>query len=492
MTLPEASTPEANSPAADVSPAPRPEAPVKFIGLFDVKASASNIGSSSAFVNGQVVGTLGGINASTVTDTTAMSSEQRAVGIVSYTPGVLDGRATLTAGFEIDFAFGDQSYSTGGNTGGAFGADQVNLQTRRLHGRFRLDSTTDVVVGLQFVGDGVADPERAKLDDLVRGGGRLLFWGSEAAGVSVYGRGDPLAYRLGAYTLYEAALADADDITLLMADGQWHAAYATRVGLHAWYLRDRGAGNGGLLGTGPTSVLSQMQGGPALDLRDPPGDGVAPDVSADLTWIAADLGYNAGLDRGDVGATVLIAANLGRLYVTDQADLGVSGGLIDAEARWRWAPGAGSVVRAELLASTGDTPEDNLDGGAYTGIVTGNSYGIAGSVNATHGCLLLFPDPVSINRQVAAVYDASNAGAGLAALTAQAGWDVVPNRLTASVGAGHAETAAFVPVGTEVNARLVLKPFPLATVGLYGGVLIGSAHDRSPWMSYVALDWLVF
>lgn len=475
--------------APDLVPPPaEPETGFRFLGTLTVKASATDVGTTNPLLNGQVVGTLGGTNTTATGEDLASYTEQRAVGLLSWTPPALGGRMTLSTGFEVDFGWGDQSYSVGGNTGGAFGADQVNLQTRRLNASFALGKKTKLVAGLQFVGDGATDPQASRLDDLTRSGGRLLFWGSDATGVAAYGKGwfDQLDWKLGGFTLYESAFASPDDVTLWMLDTRWHPAYATTVGLHGWYLRDRSEGSAGALGTGPTSVLSEMQGGPRLDLRLDP-EGAAPPVSAALGWVGVDVGHNAALDKGRVGGSAVAVVNLGRLYVKDLPDHSVAGWLVDAEGRWRWAPGQGSVARIEAIASSRDA-----EGGDYGGIVTGNSYGIAGATWATHGCMLLYPDLLSINRHVALVYDSSNSGRGQLGLTGSLGWDAVPNRLTVQVGAGHARDGAGAAMGTELNARVVGRPYPLATLGLYGAVLTGSPLDPAPWMTYLAYDQVVF
>lgn len=477
--------------APDAVPEPaKPDTGFHFLGLADTKVSVNDIATTSALVNGQIVGTLGGLNATTVQAAPGMYVEQRVDGFLNYRPKLLDGKATLTAAFEVDFAWGDSSYSIGGNTGGGMGGDQVNLQTRRLETRFQLWKNTSTVIGLQFVGDGVADPENAKLDDLARAGGKLMFFGTEAAGVSVYGKAlsQHASFRLGGYTLAEQALAEPDDVTLWMGDGQLRPAYATTVGLHLWYLRDRAGGTAGVLGSGPTSALSDMQGGPRLDLSDADA---APETSAALGWGAVDVGYNAGLDKGRFGATALGVANFGRLYVTDETDVSVLGFLADAEARVRWAPGAGSVARAEVIGVTGGGGEPR-DTGVYRGVVTGNSYGVAATAWSSHGCLLLFPDPVSINRSVAGVYDVSGAGDGLLAGTASVGYDPLPNKLTVAVGGGVAAHPGTAGSLSEVNLRVVGKPLPLLTVGLYGGALLGTDFDVTPWEVYSSVDWVVF
>ena len=270
--------------------------------IFQTRTSATDLASTNPFLDGQVVGTIGGTSGIAVDpEQVALNTEQRASAFLTWKPEVLSGKAALSAAFEVDWVFGDRSYGTGGNTGGGFGADQVNLQTRRLHADFfpRLGEGHDqhIAVGLQFVGDSVNDPTAPGPDGLLRSGGRLMFWGSEAAGVTIYGRlhdgwGDRLRYRVGAYTLYEQGLGLPDDIWLAVADAQWHPYQATTVGIHAWYLQDRGAGTAGALGTGPTSALSELQGGPRLD----PYDGLAAppeaEIHADLVWLGLDGDFN--------------------------------------------------------------------------------------------------------------------------------------------------------------------------------------------------------
>lgn len=493
-----AATPE----EAVVVPGPAELAPLSALGLFQTRITRSSIISTNPFLDGQVVGALGGSNGTTTSlDERSMSAEQRAVGFLTWTPPALDGRAALTAGFEVDFAWGDQSYQTGGNKGGGFGADQVNLQTRRLYASFlplRGDHEIRVLTGLQFVADSAWDPHSSTLNRLARQGGGLGIWGSEAAGVSVFGRhsdgwGERLAWRLGGYTLVENGLGLGDDLTLWMADASLSPAYRVDLGLHAWWLKDNTGGSGGTLGLGPTSQLSAMQGGPDLNF----GDGV--EVDADLIWLAADIGWNRELRRGPIGARALGLFNLGRLYLTDLPDVSVRGWMVNAEVRGRYARGSGSELSAQLLA----TSRDGSGEGAYTGLVTGNSYGVVGANWTSHGALLLFSDPGAINRQVAVVSDLSNGGRGLLALTGNAGYDLLPERLTAQGALAMARTPDGEALGQELGAGLVAHPLPLLDVGLRGAVVQGArVSDPStaqlselpaiPWTVLAHLQWVLF
>lgn len=488
--------------APPVAPrSPPPTSGFKFIGLAQSRAVVSSVATTNPYLDGQVLGRLGGTNGTEVsTEEKAAYVEQRLGGFFNFTPPILDGKAALDAAFEVDFLWGDQSYGAAGNTGGAFGGDQVNLQTRRLFTTYKpslpAGHKLSVVAGLQLVTDAGVDPSASRADDLFRTGGRFMFWGSEAAGLTVYGRykaeqWDKLRYRLGAYTLYEDGASLPDDIALFMADAAVHPAYATWVGLHGWVVRDRaGGGGGGVLGSGVLSPLATLQGAGTVDA----GEGASV-VDADIAWLAADLAWNHDLSRGPVGVTALGLANVGRVYVEELADVPVLGFAGDVEARWQYAPGAGSVARVEGLFTTGDRPDD----GSYDGVLTANTWGVVGAVHASHGALLLFSDPLAINRQVAVVSDVSAAGAGLIGLTGTVGYDLVPSRVTAQLGGGHARTlqpsdtyGEAGPVGTELNARLRTKPWLFANLDLCGAAVFGTDQAATPWMAMMYFDWVVF
>ncbi|MCP4805819.1 MAG: hypothetical protein GY884_10795 [Proteobacteria bacterium] len=464
---------------ADVQPEPsEPVTGVTFFALAQTKVTASNVVTTNPFFDGQVVGTLGGTSGVEVSDEdTSIFAEQRAAAFLGYRPALLDGKAGLNTAFEVDFAWGDASYGIGGNTGGGFGGDQVNLQTRRLNADFQSELAgheQTTVVGLQWLGDGVAMPTDG-LDAVFRSGGRGTVFASEAAGVTVYGRGERVDYRLAGATLVENASATSDDVGLLMADLQIASDWRSSIGVHAWSLVDRSGGTGGALGVGPASALAELQGASSLDIG--PTD-------ATLGWLGADAGFNADLRRGDVGAHGVVIGNVGTLVPETGPELAVRGVLADIEGRWRYQPGAGSVLRGEVLYVSGDDPRD----ATYTGFITGNSYGAVGAVHATHGTLLLHPDLLSINRQVSQTGDVAAGGRGQLSLTGSLGYDPIPDRLTVQVGAGHAAYGG----GTsaqELNARVIAQPLLFLRTGLSGAYL--ARPDEDAWIVYASLDWLV-
>ena len=454
---------------------PRPEPPetgLDFVGLAQIKTTGTNVATTNAFLDGQVVGVLDGTSGAEATNDLSHFSEQRVAAFLAYRPSLLDGHAALHGGFEVDFAFGDASYGIGGNTGGGFGADQVNLQTRRLF--VEVDSRLlghqqDWRAGLHFVSDGVGLPEEG-LDAVFRSGGRGTILASEAAGASLHGTWpERLRYRLGVYKLVENASSQPDDVTLGMGDLELQPTWRTRIGLHAWHLHDLSEGQGGVLGVGPSSALSELQGGPSL----------ATEGEVHVTWIGADAGWNSALTRGDAGLHGNAFAHLGRLGETDAQGLS-----LDAEARWRWTAGEGSVLRAEVLYATGDSVSDDR----YTGVLTTNTWGIAGATHATHGTLLLHPDPFSINRQLSHSGDLAAGGRGQLSFTGSVGYDPIPDRMTVTLGGGHAQFGG----GTsaqEVNLRVSGEPYLFLRTGLSGAYLARPGEDA--WVVYASLDWLV-
>lgn len=471
--------PPAEARTADVQPEPDgPDTGLAFFALSQTKLTATNVATTNPFFDGQVVGVLDGTSGVQPQEANrSVFAEQRVAAFFGYRPALLDGQAGLNAAFEVDFAWGDASYGLGGNTGGGFGGDQVNLQTRRLNADFRSalaghDQTT--VVGLQWLGDGVAQPTDG-LDAVFRSGARGLVFASEAAGVTVYGRGPRLDYRLAGTTLVENASASPDDVTLWMADADVKTDWRSSIGLHAWTLVDRSGGTGGALGVGPGSALAELQGAASLD------QGAA---DATLAWLGADAGWNADLSRGAAGVHGVVVANVGTLTPEAGDALPVRSLLADVEGRWRYQPGAGSVLRAEVLYVTGDDPRD----GPYTGFVTGNAYGIAGAVHGTHGTLLLHPDLLSINRQVSQTGDVAAGGRGQLSATGSVGYDPIPDRLTVQVGGGTASYGG----GTsaqEVNARVIGQPLLFLRTGLSAAYL--ARPDQDAWVVYASLDWLV-
>jgi len=465
----------AREPVEAVRPVPdEPATGLDFVGLAQIKTTATNVGTTNAFLDGQVIGVIDGDSGAQAGNDLSHFSEQRVAAFLAYRPELLDGNAALHGGFEVDFAFGDAAYGIGGNTGGGFGGDQVNLQTRRLY--VEVDSALfgheqEWRAGLHFVTDGVGLPEEG-LDAIFRSGARGTILASEAAGASLHGRvPERLRYRAGVYKLVENASAQADDVTLFMGDLELAPAWRTRIGVHAWHLHDLSDGQGGALGVGPSSSLSSLQGGPS----------VATEGEVHVTWLGADAGWNADLRRGDAGLHGVAMAHIGRL-----GDTAAQGFHANGEGRWRWTAGEGSVLRAEVLYATGDSAGTPT----YNGVLSTNSWGIAAATHATHGTLLLHPDLFSINRQVSHTGDLAASGRGQLSLTGSLGYDPIPDRLNVTLGGGHAAFGGGT-TAQEINLRVSGEPYLFLRTGLSGAYLARPGSDDDAWIVYASFDWLV-
>ena len=78
--------------------------------------------------------------------------------MIAYTPRLFDGWATMRMSFELDWTWGDANYGAGGNFGGAFGADVVNMQTQNLFIEFRPQKNLFINAGLTRLFDNISVP----------------------------------------------------------------------------------------------------------------------------------------------------------------------------------------------------------------------------------------------------------------------------------------------------------------------------------------------
>jgi len=489
-----------------------PEAPqLEFTGLFFGRATHSNVVSTSGFLDNQVSGRFGSRdNGSTTRADGDTIIEQRALGFFDFKPRMLDGHATLRAGFEIDFAWGDVANTAVNNAGGAINGDVVNLQTKRLQADFDLGCGLTLVAGLQTLADSAHRPTETSPDTLVHGGTKLAFWGTDAAGLSLFGRWDRrLSARLGYFLLYENATDTNDDVHLTMLDADAAVAPEVRLGGHLWWLADGARGRGSALGAGPGAPLAAYNGATRFRL--------GPDTaSGNLVWGAVDASYNRALESGPLSIAGFVAVNKGAFEVHpfgglrppgstfDATPVDLLGAMADIEIGWRWGVTQGDALWVEGLYATGDdTPTDRT----VSSVVTGNAYAIPGALQVSHRSLLLLPDVKAVNRQVAAVYDPGNLGYGVMAAFVNGSGDLVRNLLNLKLGVAAAQAAARPvdggrQIGVEINGELVWRPLPMLWVGAHAAWLrLGSfyARDRvnlddpprhNPWTTFGTLTWV--
>src|SRR5581483_1614786 len=115
--------------------------------------------------------------------------EQRWIPVIEYAPWFVDDLAAFRAQLEVDFLWGFGANSVQPNSGGGFNADMVNLQTKNVNIALyptRKPSQLSIVVGTQPFYDNVADPTRTSVLDIVRGGYKLAFLGTDGTGAQVF------------------------------------------------------------------------------------------------------------------------------------------------------------------------------------------------------------------------------------------------------------------------------------------------------------------
>ncbi|HEY2743390.1 MAG TPA: hypothetical protein VGL86_02150 [Polyangia bacterium] len=492
---------------------------LRFLAYFISRAEVTNVSPTNDLLQGRVVGRLFGPNTTTTAQGTSWLVEQRLIPFVVFEPKVLDRMARLRLSFELNWTWGDSSYSTGGNFGGALSGDSVNLETQNVEVEIDLTKRWHVDIGLQRLWDNVRDPYRTFFSTMSLSGERLAFWGTDAVGISVHGSARGQLFRFGAYDLYHNQIQTDDHVLLFEAltdrdirDG-WHVGGSVR------YLRDTSAGAGGVsvLGQGPDSTLADYNGVFRFPLN-----GVK--YHANFAWLGVDSSYNPEFTAGRFGGSMFAVASLGQVSTlqptgtyTKVAD--VLGIAADARVGFRYGNTRNDIVTAELIYSSGDA--NGISDGRYTGVITGNTYGAPGGVFTTSGAYLLMPHSNVVNRYYSAVPDLSNQGYGLTAFTLNASYDFWRNRFTAKLGGAVGSSNVAPPggghlIGIEGNGMLAYRIRVFLSIELHAAYLhlgdfydsareqaaslttnpaaaaAGGGRPRDPWTTFLALKWLMF
>jgi len=493
---------------------------LRFLAYFITRGEVTNVAPTNDLLQGRVVGRLFGPNTTSTSQGTSWLIEQRLIPFIVFEPKILDKMARLRASFELNWTWGDTSYSTGGNFGGALSGRSVNLETQNVEIEIDLPHRWRMNLGLQRLWDNIRDPYRTFFSTMALTGERLAFWGTDAVGISAHGPAFGQMFRFGAYDLYHNKVQEDDHVLLFEAltdrdirDG-WH------VGASVRYLRDTSSGAGGVsvLGQGPDSTLADYNGVFRFPLN-------GQKYHANLAWVGLDTSYNSEFTAGRFGGSAFAVASLGRVDLLQMdgsyakvAD--VLGLAIDARAGYRYGNSRNDVVTGEVIFSTGDA--NGIGDGRYSGVITGNTYGAPAGVFTTSGAYLLMPHANVVNRYYSAVPDLSNQGYGLTAGTVNAYYDLYRNVLTAKLGAAAGYSNVAPPngghfIGVEGNAMIAYRIRVFLSVELHAAYLhlgdfydspkeqaasittnpvaaaaAGTGRPHDPWTTFLALKWLMF
>lgn len=472
-----------------------------FIGYYFMRSEISNTYPTNEFLKGQIVGRLFGGN-TTKTGSDTRFSEQRFIPIITYTPRLFDGWAKMRMSFELDWTWGDANYGAGGNFGGAFGADFVNMQTQNLFIEFRPQKNLFINAGLTRLFDNIKVPAYTLTDDLVHTGYRLAIWGSDATGIAAHYLLPNQRFKLGAYQLYENNVDQNDDVSLFEIDYEYDIDIFNSIGLTAYYLRDRGKGEGGvsILGQGLNSGLSNYNGVFNFNFGNNP-------YKADIVWLGSHFHGNPTLKQGRFGYTGFAIANMG-IAETKVQSVDIFGLAANLRLAYKYGKNSNDYIALDGVYTTGD--DNNISDGKYSGVLTGNNWTAPGAVFISHGLYLLLPHGNVVNRFTGAVIDIQNIGYGLMAGSLSASYDLIPNKFKVKSAVGFGASPVTPnnggnTIGTEINLNLLYKLKVYMDLELHAAYLsLGDFYDspdvngnvterpKDPWVLFASLKWIMF
>ncbi len=498
-----------------------PEKPLKefqFLAYFLNQGVVNNIYATNDFLKGQTVGRLFGQNTTTTSKIQSLYFEQRLLPFIIYQPKLLDGKAILRTSFEIDWTWGDVSYSAGGNFGSAISADVVNLQTQNVEIELIPFKNWACNLGLQRLYDTPYNPYRTLVSTMTYTGYRLAFWGTDAVGITLRYDRDFSRWQAGYYQLYENNIQQRDDVVLWKFYSELDITPSWRQGFSFWYISDRANGEGGvsILGQGLNSTLNNYNGTFRFKL----GNTLQNPYKADIFWLGTFWNRNPEFTLGRWMNTGFVVSNIGRVNLKNtgwKKAADIAGLAANLRTGYCYGQTPEDIITADLLFCTGD--KDSLSDKKYSGVITGNTWASPGGIFISHGAYLVFPHGNVVNRFIAAISDLSNLGLGILGGTLNIHRDFIPHKLSAKIGYAAAASHYAPPmgkkfIGHELNARVSFQPKVYMNVELHaaymwlGDFYISSAVNGkqvkitdpieitrkpdNPWTAFIVFKWLLF
>jgi len=355
--------------------------------------------------------------------------------------------------FEIDYsAWGDTAgaATTGGvsrNSGGALGADRINLETKSVYLWFKLpDTSLDFTVGMQTQSDTYAG---------------LLYGAADMAGIFITGKMEPVSYKLGWAKLYENSQFRSDDLALYVAEVKLAPSKELKVGLNLNFIQD-----------------DTQKSSSATNLPYPTLSG---DQNAKKIWTP---GVDVAFITGPATISGFAFYQFGKVECYDPAggeDTNIKGFALDLRADMNL--GAGKGFFEALYVSGGDG-----EGNDYKSIVTLSDLNASPGGNSAYGRtdmeLLLFNnDDINTSQSLVGTAAAttasspSNGGRGITHFAA--GYSMkLSDKMNAKGGIGYLMATKKLTVadvnrkgktmGTELNANVNYNIMKGLDFGLYG------------------------
>lgn len=437
----------------------------QFLAFFISQGVNSNLYPKASLFNGQLVGRLFGPNSSTSSDSLHSNYfEQRIIPFFIYQPKLFNGKAILRASLEIDWTWGDQAYGISGNKGGAINADQVNIQTQNVELELIPHKNVAINLGLQRLYDTPYNPYRTMFDKFTTTGYRLAYWGTDAVGISARYDDDINKLKSGYYLLYENNTEKNDDVSLLELSYLRKINKNWNVGASIYHIIDRGEGQGGVsvFSQGLTSTLAAYNGSYVFD--------VDRNYHSDITWLGINFNRNPDFWIDQIQLSGFLNYNIGNIKEdingTYQKTNDIAGLGANIRAAYKYGVTNNDFISADFIYTSGDN--NGLTDGKYSGVITGNTWGMPSSIFVGTGGYLLFPHANVVNRFTPVIADISNMGYGLMGGTVNIVHDFIPNRLNAKLGSAFALS----PVQPQDGGRILGNEF-------YGSV----GYNFGPYMS---------
>lgn len=339
---------------------------------------------------------------------------------LGYTAKATDDVKLVTK-FELDYAFwGNNSYTTGRNTGGALGADSVNIETKNLYLDLNLPYHLNTRIGMQ----GYYDSFKGFIFDADMAG-ILLSHEYENAGVALG------FFRFGDRTNTPTDYSNLDTIgkytqDMLSLDGKYNISKATKIGAAYYYFSDNRA------------------------------------TPADVK--VHTIGLNGETLVGPVTLSGFVLTQFGDLSNTQKA----KGFAFNIGGKM---PLAGGTIRSELIYA---------GGGKNALYIPKGSIGAEGGGFYHSEMIMLNRDKNATTLDTAIVYDSNNNNQGV--IMGSLGYDYnFTSKLSGSVNAGFAAVAKDNAtlgshktnyLGTEINCEANYKILPTVTFGARAGYVV--------------------
>jgi len=338
------------------------------------------------------------------------------------------------------------------NTGGALGADRINLETKNIYVWFKLPNTSlDFTVGLQ------------NQTDAYQG---LLFGAADMAGVFVNGKMEPVTYVLGWSKLYENAIAKADDLTLYIASAKFAPTKDLKVGVNFYFLQDD---TGKVSSVTASNSVGQLPVDPGASL-----------YKQRVYVPGIDVAFNAGPVA--LSGFFLYESGKKDFLAPATADIDITGYALDLRGDVNVGPG--KAFLEGLYVSGGDDPTVKYKSILTLSDVNASPGGNSFFARTDMSILLSNADDINTNQALvgaaggASSQSPGNGGRGIVHIAA--GYtQKFSDKLTGKVGAGWLQAAKLTKadqlitfkkkdMGTEVNANVNYNIMKGLDFGVYG------------------------